>query len=82
MQIAGLALIIVAAEEDGKCIGRIRLRTIPDASSASLQGGASDGNSYCPRPRLLLVAWNDCLICEHYPAIRIRAFSALFWMIA
>jgi hypothetical protein len=32
------ALIIVAAEGDGKGIGRIRLRTIPGASSASLQG--------------------------------------------
>jgi hypothetical protein len=32
------ALIIVAAEEDGKGIGRIRLRTIPDVSSASLHG--------------------------------------------
>jgi transposase-like protein len=32
------ALIIIAAEEDGKGIGRIRLRTIPDASSASLHG--------------------------------------------
>jgi transposase-like protein len=32
------ALIIVAAEEDGKGIGRIRLRVIPDASSASLHG--------------------------------------------
>src|SRR5674476_1447484 len=32
------ALIIVADEEDGKGIGRIRLRTIPDASSASLHG--------------------------------------------
>ncbi len=32
------ALIIVAAEEDGKGIGRIRLRMIPDASSASLHG--------------------------------------------
>jgi transposase-like protein len=31
-------LIIVAAEEDGKGIGRIRLRTIPDASSTSLHG--------------------------------------------
>jgi len=28
----------VAAEEDGKGIGRIRLRTIPDASSVSLHG--------------------------------------------
>jgi hypothetical protein len=32
------ALLIVAAEEAGKGIGRIRLRTIPDASSASLHG--------------------------------------------
>jgi len=32
------ALIIVAAEEDGKGIGRIRLQTIPDASSVSLHG--------------------------------------------
>ena len=32
------ALIIVAAEEDGKGIGRIRLRVIPDASSLSLHG--------------------------------------------
>jgi hypothetical protein len=31
-------LIIVVAEEDGKGIGRIRLRTTPDASSASLHG--------------------------------------------
>lgn len=31
-------LIIVAAEEDGKGIGRIRLQTIPDASSLSLHG--------------------------------------------
>ena len=32
------ALIIVAAEEDGKGIGRIRMRQIPDASAASLEG--------------------------------------------
>jgi transposase-like protein len=32
------ALIIVAAEEDGNGIGRIRLRVIPDASSLSLHG--------------------------------------------
>ena len=32
------ALIIVAAEEDGKGIGRIRLRSIPDLTKASLQG--------------------------------------------
>lgn len=32
------ALIAVAAEEDGKGIGRIRLRCIPDATKASLHG--------------------------------------------
>jgi transposase-like protein len=32
------ALIVVAAEEDGKGIGRIRLRHIPDASARSLIG--------------------------------------------
>ncbi len=32
------ALIIVAAEEDGKGIGRIRLRRIPDLTKASLHG--------------------------------------------
>jgi len=32
------ALIIVAAEEDGMGIGRIRLHTIPDAFSSSLHG--------------------------------------------
>jgi len=31
------ALIVVAAQEDGKGIGRIRLRQIPDASAASLR---------------------------------------------
>lgn len=30
------ALIVVAAEEDGKGIGRIRMRRVPDASAASL----------------------------------------------
>ena len=32
------ALIIVAAQEDGKGIGRIRLRRIPDLSRATLHG--------------------------------------------
>ena len=31
-------LIIIAAEEDGKGIGRIRLRSIPDVTKASLHG--------------------------------------------
>jgi transposase-like protein len=34
--IAGKALVVVAAEEDGRRIGRIRLRHIPDASAARL----------------------------------------------
>ena len=34
---AGKALIVVAAQEDGRGIGRIRMRRIPDASAASLQ---------------------------------------------
>jgi transposase-like protein len=32
------AMIMVAAEEDGKGIGRIRLRTVPDLTKASLHG--------------------------------------------
>lgn len=34
----GKALVVLAAQEDGKGIGRIRLRNVPDASAASLQG--------------------------------------------
>ena len=34
---AGKALIVVAAQEDGPGIGRIRMRRIPDASAGSLQ---------------------------------------------
>ena len=30
------ALVVIAAEADGPGIGRIRMRVIPDASSASL----------------------------------------------
>lgn len=32
------ALVVIAAQEDGRRIGRIRMRRIPDASSASLHG--------------------------------------------
>lgn len=35
-QTEGKGLIVVAAEEDGKGIGRIRMRRIPDASAQSL----------------------------------------------
>jgi hypothetical protein len=34
--IAGKALVVAAVEEDGRGIGRIRLRHIPDASAARL----------------------------------------------
>jgi hypothetical protein len=36
------ALIVVAAEEDGKGIGRIRMRHIPDVTKASLHGFIAD----------------------------------------
>ena len=35
---AGKALVVVAAQEDGSRIGRIRLKRVPDASAASLGG--------------------------------------------
>ena len=41
-QIVGKALVVVAAEEDGRRIGRIRLRHIPDASSATLTSFIKD----------------------------------------
>jgi transposase-like protein len=33
----GKALVLIAAQKDGKCIGRIRLRRVRDASAGSLQ---------------------------------------------
>ena len=36
------ALIVIAAQEDGAKIGRIRLRRVPDASAKSLQGFVAD----------------------------------------
>jgi transposase-like protein len=36
------ALIVIAAQEDGKGIGRIRLRQIPDASAENLHAFVSD----------------------------------------
>jgi transposase-like protein len=35
---AGKALVVVAAQEDGRRIGRIRLQRVPDASGESLEG--------------------------------------------
>jgi len=39
---AGKSIVVVAAEEDGKGMGRIRLRRVPDASGASLCGAIKD----------------------------------------
>jgi len=39
---AGKALVIVAAQEDGDRIGRIRLRRVPDASAKSLGGSVQE----------------------------------------
>src|ERR1022692_1659449 len=39
---ANSALIVIAAQEDGKGIGRIRLRQIPDASAESLHAFVLD----------------------------------------
>lgn len=36
------ALIVIAAQEDGAKIGRIRMRRVPDASAKSLQGFVTD----------------------------------------
>jgi transposase-like protein len=36
--LTGKALVVIAAQEDGAGIGRIRMRRVPDASAASLQG--------------------------------------------
>jgi hypothetical protein len=45
-QIEEKALIIVAAQEDGKGIGRLRMRQIPNASAESLR--AFLGKSFSP----------------------------------
>lgn len=41
-QTASKVLIVVAAQEDGKGIGRIRLRSVPDASAESLMAFVED----------------------------------------
>jgi transposase-like protein len=41
-QLVGKALVVIAVELDGKKVGRIRLRHIPDASGQSLVGFITD----------------------------------------
>jgi transposase-like protein len=41
-ELAGKALVVIAVELDGKKVGRVRLRQIPDASGASLVGFLHD----------------------------------------
>jgi transposase-like protein len=41
-QLVGKALVVIAVELDGKKVGRVRLRQIPDASGTSLVGFLSD----------------------------------------
>lgn len=41
-ELAGKALVAIAVELDGKKVGRVRLRHVPDASGASLVGFISD----------------------------------------
>jgi transposase-like protein len=41
-QLVGKALVVIAVELDGKKVGRIRLRHVPDASSNSLLGFITD----------------------------------------
>lgn len=41
-ELAGKALVVIAVELDGKKVGRVRLRHIPDASGASLVGFLKD----------------------------------------
>jgi transposase-like protein len=40
--LTGKALVVIAAQEDGTRIGRIRMRRVADASAASLQGFVAD----------------------------------------
>jgi transposase-like protein len=58
------ALIVVAAEEDGKGIGRIRLRMIPDASSASLHGFIQE--AIAPGSTVRTDGWRGYLGLEGY----------------
>jgi transposase-like protein len=41
-QLVGKALVVIAVELDGKKVGRVRLRQVPDASGTSLVGFLSD----------------------------------------
>ena len=58
------ALIGVAAEEDGKGIGRIRLRSIPDATRASLHGFIAEAIE--PGSTVRTDGLNSYLGMEHY----------------
>jgi len=55
-QLVGKALVAIAVELDGKKVGRIRLRHVPDASGQSLVGFVADcvepGASRCRRHRV------------------------------
>jgi transposase-like protein len=58
------ALIVVAAEEDGGGIGRIRLRRIPDLSQASLHGFIAQAIE--PGSTVRTDGWNAYLGLEGY----------------
>ncbi len=58
------AVIAVAAEEDGKGIGRIRLRSIPDVSRASLHGFIAEVIE--PGSTVRTDGWNAYLGLERY----------------
>ena len=44
----GKAMVVVAAEIDGKRIGRIRLRRVPDASAETLEVSIWPGDNRLP----------------------------------
>jgi transposase-like protein len=58
------ALIAVAAEEDGKGIGRIRLRSIPDVTRASLHGFIAEVIE--PGSTVRTDGWNAYMGLEKY----------------
>jgi hypothetical protein len=70
------ALIIVAAQEDGKGIGRIRLRSIPDTTRKTLHGFIAQ--SLCRDARSEPTAfphtsgWTDLSTTARYKAVKRR----------